>query len=152
MAHFAQLNESNTVIQVVVVANEELLENGIESESKGIEFCYSLFGGNWIQTSFNARIRKNYAGIGFTYDADQDAFIAPKPFDNWILINWEWVPPIPMPQDTYFYGWNQETTTWDRGVSRPVIQTSIPYPDDGNQYYWDGLSGSWKPRTTVQHL
>jgi hypothetical protein len=87
MAHFAQLNESNTVIQVVVVANEELLENGIESESKGIEFCYSLFGGNWIQTSFNARIRKNYAGISFIYDENRDAFIAPQCHDEAILDN-----------------------------------------------------------------
>jgi hypothetical protein len=79
MAHFAQLDENNVVLQVIVVHNNELLIDGIESEAKGIEFCQSLFGGNWIQTSYNGTIRKNYAGIGYTYDATRDAFIAPKP-------------------------------------------------------------------------
>ena len=81
MAHFAQIDNNNVVIQVVVIANQELLEDGVESESKGIEFCQQLFGGNWIQTSYNGNIRKNYAGIGYTYDAVRDAFIAPEP-DN----------------------------------------------------------------------
>jgi hypothetical protein len=78
MAHFAQLDESNIVTQVIVVHNNELLDNGVESEAKGIAFCQSLFGGNWVQTSFNSSIRKNYAGIGFTYDEERDAFVYPK--------------------------------------------------------------------------
>jgi hypothetical protein len=77
MAHFAQL-ENNIVTQVIVVNNNELLDNGVESEAKGIAFCQSLFGGTWIQTSYNGNIRKNYAGIGYTYDPTRDAFIAPK--------------------------------------------------------------------------
>jgi hypothetical protein len=77
MAHFAQL-ENNIVTQVIVVNNYELLDNGVESEGKGIAFCQSLFGGTWIQTSYNGNIRKNYAGIGYTYDSARDAFIAPK--------------------------------------------------------------------------
>lgn len=77
MAHFAQL-ENNIVTQVIVVHNNELLDNGVESEAKGIAFCQSLFGGTWIQTSYNGNIRKNYAGIGYTYDSTRDAFIAPK--------------------------------------------------------------------------
>lgn len=77
MAHFAKL-ENNQVTQVIVVANEELLDNGIESESKGIAFCQSLFGGVWKQTSYNRSFRKNYAGIGYTYDNERDAFIPPK--------------------------------------------------------------------------
>ena len=81
MAHFAELNENNVVIKVIVVHNNELLDNGVESESKGIAFCQSLFGGNWIQTSYNGSMRKNYAGVGFTYDEVRDAFIAPEP-DN----------------------------------------------------------------------
>lgn len=83
MAHFAQLNESNIVIQVIVINNDELIENDIESESKGIAFCKSLLGEEtlWIQTSYNATIRKNFAGIGYTYDEARDAFIAPKPND-----------------------------------------------------------------------
>lgn len=79
MAHFAQLDDNNKVIQVIVIANEELLSNGIEEESKGIAFCQSLFGGNWIQTSYNGNIRKNYAGIGYSYDKTRDAFIPPNP-------------------------------------------------------------------------
>jgi len=86
MAHFAQLDESNNVLQVIVVNNNELLDNGIESEAKGIEFCQSLFGGNWVQTSYNNNFRKNYAGIGYFYDESKDAFIPPKPKNgNWIL-------------------------------------------------------------------
>jgi len=78
MAHYAQLDSNNVVTQVIVVANEELLNNGIEDPVKGALFCQSLLGGNWIQTSYNGRIRKNYAGIGYTYDSGRDAFIPPK--------------------------------------------------------------------------
>lgn len=85
MAHFAKL-ENNIVTQVIVVHNDELLQDGIELESKGIAFCESLFGGVWLQTSYNGNIRKNYAGIGYIYDVDKDAFIPPKPqLGNWIL-------------------------------------------------------------------
>ena len=85
MAHFAELDNQNTVLRVIVVHNNELLDNGVESEAKGIAFCKTLFGGNWKQTSYNGNIRKNYAGIGFTYDPVRDAFIPPKPGDNWVL-------------------------------------------------------------------
>ena len=78
MAHFAELDENNVVKQVIVVANEELLDDGVESEIKGVAFCQLLFNGNWIQTSYNNNIRFNYAGIGYTYDESRDAFIAPK--------------------------------------------------------------------------
>jgi hypothetical protein len=78
MAHFAQLDETNIVTQVIVVHNNELLDNGVESEAKGIAFCQSLLGGTWVQTSYNGNIRKNYAGIGYIYDPVRDAFIAPK--------------------------------------------------------------------------
>ena len=80
MAHFAQLNETNTVTQVIVVHNNELLdENGNESEQKGIDFCVNLLGGAWIQTSYNANFRGKYAGIGDIYDAVNDVFVAPEP-------------------------------------------------------------------------
>jgi len=86
MAHFAQLDETNIVTQVIVVNNNELLDNGIELEAKGVAFCQSLLGGTWVQTSYNGNIRKNYAGIGFTYDPTRDAFIPPKPTEgNWYL-------------------------------------------------------------------
>ena len=83
MAHFAQLDENNTVLQVIVVANEELMDNGVESETKGVIFCKSLLGEDtkWVQTSYNGTIRKNFAGIDYTYDPIRDAFIAPKPDD-----------------------------------------------------------------------
>lgn len=86
MAHFAKLDDTNTVTEVIVVHNNELLDNGVESEAKGIAFCQSLFGGNWVQTSYNGSIRKNYAGIGYSYDAVRDAFIPPKPTEGeWVL-------------------------------------------------------------------
>lgn len=114
MAHFAQLNEQNIVTQVIVVANEELLENGIEREQKGIDFCKSLFGGNWIQTSYNSKIRKNYAGIGYRYDSTKDAFISPQPYPSWLLEEetCQWIPPIAQPADGKFYVWDESITNW----------------------------------------
>jgi hypothetical protein len=86
MAHFAKLDENNVVITVVVVNNSELLVDGVESEAKGVEFLISLFGdSNWKQTSYNATIRKNSAGIGYTYDSNRDAFISPQPDGNYVL-------------------------------------------------------------------
>jgi hypothetical protein len=114
MAHFAQLNEQNIVTQIIVVANQELLDNGIESEAKGIAFCQSLFGGNWKQTSYNGNIRKNYAGIGYTYDSQRDAFISPKPYPSWTLVEetCRWVSPITIPTDGKIYEWDEATTNW----------------------------------------
>ena len=114
MAHFAQLDENNVVIQVIVVHNNELLDNGQESEEKGIAFCQSLFGGNWKQTSYNRNIRKNYAGIGYTYRADIDAFVSPKPYDSWSLNNdtAQWQPPVEMPNNDKRYTWDEATTSW----------------------------------------
>lgn len=115
MAHFAQLDENNTVIQVIVVNNSEIIDsNGNENEIVGIAFCKNLLGGNWMQTSYNANFRKNFAGIGFTYDAVRDAFIAPKPFESW-LFNEEtcqWYAPIPYPQDNQIYKWDEDTVSW----------------------------------------
>jgi hypothetical protein len=113
MAHFAELDESNIVTQVIVVHNNELLDNGVESEAKGIAFCQSLFGGNWIQTSYNGNIRGVYAGIGFSYNSDEDIFVYPQPFPSWIRSGSLWNPPIPNPsteEDTYF--WDEDTLSW----------------------------------------
>jgi len=114
MAHFAQLNDDNIVIQVIVVHNNECLENGIETESKGIAFCQSIFGGNWKQTSYNGNIRKNFAGIGYSYDADKDAFIPPKPFASWILdeITCMWLAPVSLPDNDNIYTWNEDALEW----------------------------------------
>lgn len=115
MAHFAQIDNNNIVTQVIVVANEELLDNGVESEVKGVAFCQSLFGGNWKQTSYNGNIRKNYAGIGYTFDAGRDAFIAPQPFASWVLdeSTCRWEAPVPYPTDGKMYSWNEATLSWD---------------------------------------
>ena len=115
MAHFAQIDENNIVQQVIVVHNNELLdENGYEKESKGIKFCESLLGGFWVQTSYNASFRKNYAGIGYTFDRARQAFIPPKPFNSWILNEdtCHWEAPTPMPDDGKMYSWDEETTSW----------------------------------------
>lgn len=116
MAHFAQLDENNTVTQVIVVANEELLLDGVENETKGILFCKSLFGEDtrWVQTSYNGNKRKNYAGIGYTFDPVNDYFFAPQPFPSWTLdADAIWQAPTPMPTDGKFYTWNEATLSWD---------------------------------------
>jgi hypothetical protein len=115
MAHFAQLNDENLVTQVIVVANQDTADkDGVENEAIGIEFCTNLLGGRWVQTSYNANIRKNYAGIGYKYDATLDAFIPPQPFESWTL--------------------NEETAQWE---------APTPYPDDGKRYSWDEATTSW---------
>lgn len=113
MAHFAKL-ENNIVTQVIVVSNQDILdENGQESEQKGIDFCSNLLGGTWIQTSYNGKIRKNYAGIGYKYDAELDAFIPPQPFASWTLNDdAQWEAPVAYPKDDKRYTWDEETTSW----------------------------------------
>lgn len=120
MAHFAQLDENNTVTQVIVVANAELMLDGVENETKGIMFCKSLFGEDtrWVQTSYNGNKRKNYAGIGYTYDPVNDHFFAPQPFPSWTLdADAKWQAPIPYPTDGKFYTWNESTLTWDEVIA-----------------------------------
>jgi len=117
MAHFAELNENKEVLRVIVVANPVILdENGDEQESLGIAFCNELLGGTWKQTSYNGNMRKNFAGVGFTYDPDRDAFIPPKPYASWTLVEatCQWEAPVPLPVDENFYVWNEETTSWDQ--------------------------------------
>ena len=120
MAHFAQLDENNIVTQVIVVANEELLVDGIENETKGIAFCKSLLGEDtrWVQTSYNGNTRKNYAGIGYTYDPLADHFFAPQPYPSWILdADAKWQAPTAMPiEEGKFFTWNEETLSWDELV------------------------------------
>lgn len=114
MAHFCRL-ENNIVTQVIVVSNQDILdENGQEKEQKGIDFCSNLLGGTWKQTSYNGNIRKNYAGVGYTYDEGRDAFIAPKPFASWLLdeTTAQWKAPVDMPTDDKRYSWDEATTSW----------------------------------------
>jgi hypothetical protein len=115
MAHFAQLNEDNLVTQVIVVANQDTADqDGVENEAIGIAFCNNLLGGRWVQTSYNANIRKNYAGIGYKYDATLDAFIPPQPFASWTLNEEtaQWEAPTSYPDDEKRYTWDEETTSW----------------------------------------
>jgi len=121
MAHFAKLDENNVVTEVHVVANKDTSDaNGVEKEYIGQAFLEKLFGGNWKQTSYNGNIRKNYAGIGYTYNADIDAFVPPQPFASWTLNNEtaQWEAPTPMPADAgtgeppKMYSWDEDTTSW----------------------------------------
>ena len=116
MAHFAQLDDDNVVLQVIVVNNSECLDsNGQELEAVGVAFCQSLFGGNWKQTSYNGNMRKNYAGIGYSYDEQRDAFIAPQPYPSWTLVEetCRWSAPVAMPTDDKMYIWNESTISWN---------------------------------------
>lgn len=162
MAHFAQLDENNVVMQIIVVHNNELLDNGVESEAKGIAFCQSLFGADtrWAQTSYNNNFRKHYAGINYIYDATLDAFIPPKPsnYPSWVLdpVTVSWTPPIPIPTDTV-YRWDESSVSWVI-IPKPFpswVQQGdplkwvppIPFPNDGTPYRWNESSQSWVPVT-----
>jgi hypothetical protein len=119
MAHFAQIDENNVVVQVLVVPDAQ--------EDRGQEFLADdlNLGGIWKKTSYNTTggvhanggtpYRKNYAGIGYTYDAARDAFIPPKPFASWILneATCLWDAPVAYPTDGKIYTWNEDTTSWD---------------------------------------
>ena len=108
MAHWAEIDENNIVVRVTVGDNND--SNGDE----GYQWLIENLGGTWIKTSYNGNIRKNFAGIGFTYDEERDAFITPKPYDSWTL--------------------EEETCQW---------KSPIEYPTDGNIYYWDEETLSW---------
>ena len=127
MAHFAKIGLNNKVIEVQSVVNEVLHDsNGVEREDIGVDFLTKLTGWSiWKQTSYNTQggvhtlggtpFRKNYAGIGMTYDEDRDAFIPPKPFTSWTLneSTCQWEAPVAHPDDGQRYKWNEETKSWD---------------------------------------
>ena len=117
MAHFAKLDENNNVLLVCVVNNDVITINGVESEQAGIDFLTQLYNHTlWKQTSYNKNIRKNYAGIGYTYDAARDAFIPPKPFNSWIL--------------------DEDTCQWQAPTPKPIVE--------GKRYYWSEDDLSWR--------
>ncbi|THF64308.1 hypothetical protein [Pseudothauera rhizosphaerae] len=106
MAHFAQIDESNTVLQVLVVPDEQ--------EHRGAEFLADDLGlgGTWVQCSYNASIRKQFPGAGFAYDPDADVFVAPPPFPSWVLDeNHDWQPPVQRP-DEGRWRWDEATVSW----------------------------------------
>jgi hypothetical protein len=106
MAHFAELDKNNIVLRVLVTDND--------FPNEGYDWLVENLGGTWVQTSYNANFRKNFAGVGYTYDSERDAFIAPQPFPSWIL--------------------DEDTCTW---------QSPVEYPTDGKIYSWDEESLSW---------
>jgi len=112
MAHFAKLGAGNIVETVEVVSNDIAT-----TEQAGVDFLSNLYGTRdvWKQTSYNNNIRKNYAGIGYTYDQTRDAFIPPKPFNSWVLNESTclWEAPIVKPDDDNNYKWNEENQSWD---------------------------------------
>jgi len=115
MAHFAEIDSNNVVLRVIVVDNKDTsTPDGTEVESIGVAFCQRLFGGNWLKTSYNGNVRKNYAGMGYTYNARLNAFVPTKPFASWILNNDTalWDAPTPMPTDGKKYSWDEATTSW----------------------------------------
>lgn len=106
MAHFAEINEDNIVVRVVVTSND--------LSDEGHSWLVENLGGTWVQTSYNANIRKNFAGVGFTYDPEKDAFIAPQPFESWVLNEdtCQWIAPVPYPTDGRRYFWDEEVVDW----------------------------------------
>ena len=115
MAHFAKINDNNFVVQIIVVSNADAPDPFPGSEALGQQFIAGLgLGGIWKQTSYNGTFRKNYASIGCVWDEQRDAFIPPQPFPSWVL--------------------DEETCNW---------VAPVPYPDDGEQYWWDEGAASW---------
>jgi len=125
MAHFAELDDNNVVLRVIVVADRDCLnDNGDESEAVGAAFCANTFGGRWVQTSYNGNFRKCYAGIGSTYLEDVDAFkpAPPSDFPSWVWneTEWRYEPPVAEPTvDRDLYRWDEATVTW-------VLKTNPP--------------------------
>jgi hypothetical protein len=110
MSHWAEIDSNNTVLRVLVGNNSD--------PNEGYDWLIENLGGTWVKTSYNGNIRKNYAGIGYTYDEARDAFIPPKPFESWLL--------------------NEDTCQW---------QAPVAYPTDGLMYEWDETITDWKATT-----
>jgi hypothetical protein len=109
MAHFAEVNKDNIVVRVLVTDNND--PNGDE----GYQWLLNNLGGTWVKTSYNSNIRKNFAGIGFSYDSKLDAFIPPRPFASWTLDQetCNWIAPEVYPDDGFTYSWNEEELSWE---------------------------------------
>jgi hypothetical protein len=110
MSHFAEVDENNIVLRVLVGDNN--------MPNEGYDWFVENLGGTWVQTSYSGSIRKNFAGIGYKYDEERDAFIPPKPFDSWTLneTTCRWQAPTPYPQDGRIYEWNEDNLAWDEVI------------------------------------
>ena len=133
MAHFAHI--TNGVVDQVIVIDAETLQLGHWGDpSEWVQTSYNTQGG--VHTQGGTPLRKNYAGIGYTYDSVRDAFIPPSPFSSWVLNEdtCQWAAPTAMPTDGKLYVWRESTTSW---VEQP------DYPTDGKTYTWNLESGAW---------
>ena len=148
MAHFAELNSSSVVLQVVVISNEDVAAHGGDESTTAEDFVKSLVpfssgGTSWKQTSYNNSFRKQYAGIGYSYDAAKDKFISLKPYTSWILNSSDdWVAPVTFPNDTeigdlsVFITWEEDNLRW--------IGSTFTGPDTGEtKYRWDASAKNW---------
>lgn len=157
MAHWAKLDENNLVIEIIVTNNND------PAGDEGYAWLVKNLGGTWIKTSYNTMggihltggtpLRKNYAGIGFTYDQNRDAFIPPNTFDSWVLNEDTclWEPPIPKPNDAH--QWNEALLTWELknppapswtyDESEGDFVAPIAKPNDGKKYEWDESLVNW---------
>ena len=127
MAHFAEIDSEGTVQRVLVVSNTVTYQGDEEVEELGTAYLQNMFPDtDWVQTSYNDNFRKRYAGKGYKYDVERDAFIPPQPFPSWLLneesLSWE--APFPMPDDDKFYQWDEENQSW--------VETDIEQPNNNN--------------------
>ena len=156
MAHFAEIDETSTVLRVIVVNNENILDvDGNESETIGQQFCTDLLGGTWIQTSYNNNFKGRYAEGNGTWDPERGVFLRRKPFPSWVLneTTTEWDPPVPridgylwdeetvswIQPDTPFPSWQWATNHWEPPVPHPINNPTVDNPP----YEWDEATLSW---------
>lgn len=152
MAHFAQISENNTVEQVVVISNDDLLdENGVEQESLGVAICQKIYGGGtWAQTSFNGNFNGEFAQPGFIYSAEHHVFRSPEqPFPSWVVSQETglWEAPVPKPNSSYLVAWNENGQTWVEHRTEVHID-GVRYwrPDEESEWLvWDEQSESMVP-------
>lgn len=135
MAHFARLNDDNVVIDVIKISNSETYIEDVESEERGISVCRYIVGdpeSKWVQTSYNSSIRKNFAGLGYTYDSELDAFLPPKIHESWVLDEelYVWKPPVNPPEDHdgHKYSWNEQEQRWDEDPNHVPRTTVVTIP------------------------
>jgi len=127
MAHFVEIDSEGTVVRGVVLSNTITYQGDEEVEELGIAYLQNMFPNtDWVQTSYNDNFRKRYAGKGYKYDVERDAFIPPQPFPSWLLneesLSWE--APFPMPDDDKFYQWDEENQSW--------VEIDIEQPNNNN--------------------
>ena len=148
MAHFAELNSSNEVLQVIVISNEDVDANGGDESTQAETFVASIVpygtgGVAWKQTSYNNNFRKQYAGIGYSYDSSKNKFISPQPFPSWSLdSNDDWQAPVTFPSITEI---NSEPVmiTWDENNQKWLGETYTSDPIVITNYTWDAINLEW---------